>query len=288
MHAMGGVIDLRQFSGLRHILPKTKTLMLIGCLALAGFPLLAGFWSKDEIVHASFAYHPVVGLIMLATAGLTAYYTFRMYFLCFHGPTRLPKEAGEHPHESPPVMLRPLYLLAFGAIFAGYLGVTFMGAPDKSFLGFLQPHGFFHRYLEPSSVVSGPVHEGGVWLMYVSAAVALGGILLAWVRYGEAPAADPDKAALGGVWKLWNAKYYMDELYQRIFVEPLRGLGRFFFATDNNGIDGIIWLVTAVPRGMGAGLRLLQHGALQGYALGMVIGLAVLLLIWRWLEAGAA
>ncbi|MFQ5806756.1 MAG: NADH-quinone oxidoreductase subunit L [Phycisphaerae bacterium] len=287
MHAMGNVIDLRHFSGLGNILPKTRNLMLIGCLALAGFPLLAGFWSKDEIVHASFEYHPVVGVIMLVTAGLTAYYTFRMYFLCFHGPTRLPEEAGAHPHESPPVMIRPLYLLAVGSIFAGYLGVRGTMLMGDSFLGFLKPHGYFHRYLHDSTLVGGEQHGGGIWLMYVSAAIAIAGIWLAWVRYVEAPAADPDKAALGGLWKLWNAKYYVDEIYDRLFVRPLRRLGQFFFATDNNGIDGLIWVVCAVPRGLGAGLRLVQLGALQGYALGMVIGLVALLLLWRWVEAGA-
>jgi NADH-quinone oxidoreductase subunit L len=288
MHAMGGIIDLRQFSGLRDILPKTKNLMLIGCLALAGFPLLAGFWSKDEIVHASFEYHPIVGVIMLITAGMTAYYTFRMYFLCFNGPTRLPKEAGDHPHESPPVMIRPLYVLALGAVFAGYLGVEFTPLAGDSFLGFLKPHGYFHHYLESSTI---PYHEsegGGLWLMYLSAAIAIGGIALAWVRYGTAPAEDPDKAALGPVWRLWNAKYYMDEIYDRAFVRPLRGLGKVFFGTDNYGIDGLIWFVTAIPRALGGTLRFLQHGALQGYALGMAIGLVVLLILWRWLENGGA
>ncbi|MBU0639052.1 MAG: NADH-quinone oxidoreductase subunit L [Planctomycetes bacterium] len=285
MHAMGGVIDLRHFSGLRRILPKTYWLTLIGCLALAGFPLLAGFWSKDEIVHACFAYHPVVGVIMLATAGMTAYYTFRMFYLCFHGPTRLPKEAGEHPHESPPVMLRPLYVLAAGAIVAGYVGVTPKVSLGESFLGFLNPHGFFHRFLAGSTLHYEVHPGGGVLLMYVSAIIAIAGIVLAYMRYGEAPTADPDRAALGGLWRVWNAKYYVDEIYERIFVQPLRRLGEFFFATDNHGIDGLIWLVTAVPRGLGAGLRFLQSGALQAYALGMVIGLAVLMLLWRWMDA---
>jgi NADH-quinone oxidoreductase subunit L len=124
--------------------------------------------------------------------------------------------------------------------------------------------------------------------MYLSAAIAIGGIALAWVRYGTAPAEDPDKAALGPVWRLWNAKYYMDEIYDRAFVRPLRNLGRFFFGTDNYGIDGLIWFVTAIPRALGGTLRFLQHGALQGYALGMAIGLVVLLILWRWFENGGA
>ncbi len=286
MHQMGHVIDLRKFSGLGRILPHTRNTMLVGCLALAGFPLLAGFWSKDEIVHASFQYHPAVGVLMLATAAMTAYYTFRMYFLCFHGPTRLPDEAGEHPHESPRVMTIPLYVLAVGAALAGYLGVTVAGGAH-SFLGFLRPHGLLHHYLHGSTIiVDENAHAGGgLWLMYLSALLAIGGIAAAWLRYGTAPRVDPDSITLGRLWSIWNAKYYVDEFYDRAFVRPLRGLGRLCFAIDRNGIDGLIWVVTAVPRGLGAGLRLIQNGAMQTYALGMAIGVTALVLIWRWMEA---
>ncbi len=292
MHSMGGVIDLRRFSGLRDVLPRTRILMLTGCLALAGFPLLSGFWSKDEIVHAAFdspTGHslPWLGWVMLATAALTSYYTFRMYFLCFSGPLRLPEEAGEHPHESPPVMLRPLYVLAAGAILAGFLGVTLKFSGSESFLGVFKPHGFFHEYLAPSTIVPGEKHGGGLWLMYLSGAIAIGGIALAWARYGTAPQKDPDQAALGEVWNLWHAKYWVDELYDAAFVRPLRRLGQVLFAIDRNAIDGAVWFVSAVPRGTGAMLRLMQGGVMQAYALGMVLGLTVLLLAWGWL-AGAA
>jgi NADH-quinone oxidoreductase subunit L len=285
MHAMGGVIDVRRFSGLRAVLPQTRTLMLIGCLALAGVPPLAGFWSKDEIVHAAFASEmghrlPWLGWVLIATAGLTAYYTFRMYFLCFHGPLRLPHEAGE-PHESPPVMLRPLYVLALGALLAGLLGVHLRFSWGESFLGFLAPHGFFHHYLASSTIVPGPHHGGGLWIMYLSAAVAIAGIALAWVRHATAPEVDPDAAALGPLWRVWRCKYWVDELYDALLVQPLRGLAQVFDAIDRHGIDGVVWLVAAAPRAAGYALRGLQRGALQGYALGMLTGLALLLLLWR-------
>lgn len=285
MHAMGGVIDLRQFSGLRHVLPKTYRVMLVGCLALAGFPLLSGFWSKDEIVHAAFARNSVTGVLMLATAGLTAYYTFRMFFLCFHGRLRLPAEAGEHPHDAPPVMIAPLWVLALGAILAGYVGVT-PHVSGSAFLGILAPHGYLHHYLHQSTVVVGAKLTEAPWLMYVSALVAIGGILLARRRYGTAPEADPDRQSLGGLWRLWNAKYYFDEIYDHLFVRPLRDLGRVFFATDNHGVDGAVWLVAAVPRGLAFLLHFFQRGALQAYALGMVVGVTVLLLVLSWLRKG--
>ena len=285
MHAMGGVIDLRQFSGLRHVLPRTYNVMLIGCLALAGFPLLAGFWSKDEVVHAAFERNAIVGVIMLLTAGMTAYYTFRMFFMCFHGKFRLPDEAGEQPHDAPAVMFVPLCLLAVGAIFAGYLGVTPGGGPD-AFLRLFRPHGYFHAYLGHSTVGHPEHGSGGLWLMNVSALVALAGIGLAWVRYGAAPRTEPDQQLLGRLWNLWHAKYYVDEIYDRVFVRPLRSLGRCFFGTDNYGVDGVIWVVTAVPRGLAFGLHYLQCGALQAYALGMVVGVVVLLMLWSWIGAG--
>ncbi len=289
MHAMGGVIDLRHFSGLRGVLPHTYRLTLIGCLALAGFPLLAGFWSKDELVHAAFERHWLLGALLLLTAALTAYYTFRMFFLCFHGPLRLPKEAGEHAddvHESGAIMLRPKGVLAAGAVLAGFVGVSLSFSLDSAFLGFLKPHGAFHHYLESSTILKPAAHHGGgAWLMYVSALIAIGGIFAARARYGEAPTRDPDAAALGGLWNLWHAKYYVDEIYDRALVRPLRSLGDFFFASDRLGIDGLIAAVAAVPQGLGLIMRLFQQGALQGYALGMVFGIGLLLLAWRWIGA---
>ncbi len=288
MHAMGNVIDLRRFSGLKDVLPTTYKLMGVGCLALSGFPLLAGFWSKDTILHAAFfsdmAHQlPWLGWVMLITATMTAYYTFRMFFLCFHGEQRLPAEAGHHPHDMGPVMQRPLYVLAFGAVAAGYLGVAFKFG-GESFLGFLYPSGFFHGYLGSSTLVHAAHHAGGAWVMYLSVLLGLTGIGLAYLRYGTAPQRDPDQAALGGLWNLWHARYYVDELYQAIFVQPLRRLGDLCFAIDRAGIDGLVWFVAAVPRGAAAVLRVFQGGALQGYALSMVVGLAILAALWRWMD----
>ncbi|TWT45784.1 NADH-quinone oxidoreductase subunit L [Phycisphaerae bacterium RAS1] len=287
MHAMGGVIDLRRFSGLRSVLPKTYWLMLIGCLALAGFPFLAGFWSKDEIVHAAYERDQNVGVILLITAFMTAYYTFRMFFLCFHGRKRLPEEAGEHPHESPPVMLWPLYVLAFGAVFAGYLGVGGFDGDLLHTFFFFKPHGFVHHYLETSTLMIPPPLEGNSTLMYVSAVVAIAGIALAYARYGKAPQVDPDAALLGPVWKLWNIKYYVDEIYDTAFVRPLRSLGRMFVATDDKAVDGALTVGAGLPQAFGIGMRFLQQGALQGYALTMALGVTALLLLWRYVQPDA-
>lgn len=282
MHSMGGVIDLRHFSGLRSVMPNTYVQCLVGCLALAGFPLFAGFWSKDEIVHATLERSQFAGTILLITAFMTAYYTFRMFFMCFHGPLRTPPQAGDHPHDSPPSMLAPLWVLAIGAVAAGFAGVTL--APGDGFLGFLRPHGFFHHYVEQSTIVRGAEHAGGGYgLMYLSAGISIAGIGLAWVRYGQAPQTDPDAKLLGPLWQLWHVKYWVDEIYEALFVVPARKLGRIFFATDQYGINGIVFGVARIPRGVGAVLRFSQRGALQGYAVGTITGMVLLLLLWNWL-----
>lgn len=283
MHAMGNIIDIRYFSGLRRMLPTTYRLMLIGCLALAGFPLLAGFWSKDEIVHAAVVHRPWVGVVLLATAAMTAYYTFRMFLMCFHGPERLPPEAGEHPHDATPLMVTSLIPLAIGAVFAGYVGVSLAPSLSDSFLGYFSPHGFYHDYIADSSMVLPAQHGGGAIWMYVSGLIAIAAMALAYVRYGEAPQDEPDQRALGPLWNLWNAKYFVDEIYQALFVRPLRRLGDLFFATDNHGVDGLVNWIGRVPMFAGAAIRTLQRGAVQGYALGTVLGLGLMMLILRWL-----
>ncbi len=287
MHAMGGVIDLRRFSGLRGVLPRTHILMLWGCLALAGFPLLSGFWSKDEIVHAAFERSTLLGLVMLATAFMTAYYTFRMFFLAFEGRERLPEEAGEHPHDSPAVMILPLRVLMVGAILGGFAGVSlFGGAAGDSFLGVLTPGGWFQSYLASSTIVRSAQHGGGAWLLYVSTLVALAGIVLAWLRYGTAPRRDPDAAALGRMWQWWHHKYWVDELNDRALVRPLRRTGRALFEIDERLIDGLVRLAAGLARGVGAGLRWMQRGSLQGYGLAMLLGL-LFLMVW-WLASAPA
>jgi NADH-quinone oxidoreductase subunit L len=284
MHAMGGIIDVRRFGGLRRLMPVTFATFLIGSLALAGFPLLAGFWSKDEIIHAAMTQQPVLGALALLTAVLTAFYTFRMVYLAFWGEQRVP--AGVHAHESGGWMLFSLVLLSVGAVFAGYAGVTFHAG---GFVGIFEPHGAFHHFLEPVMApfaaaahdeYAEPVaHEAGYTMMYVSALLAIGGILAAYVCYVMAPSI-PQKAAAAwpNVYRTLNRKYYVDELYGQIIVRPLWKLGELIFGTDNYFIDGLIWVVTAVPRLIGHILRTFQRGALQTYGLGMVIGLIVIVI----------
>jgi NADH-quinone oxidoreductase subunit L len=292
MHAMGGVIDIRRFSGLGRSMKITATTFWIGGLALAGFPLLSGFWSKDEIIHAALSSDmPWLGWIGLVAAWLTAFYTFRMIFMAFHGPQRLP--VGEaHAHESGRWMTVPLMVLSVGAVFAGYAGVSLEA---HGFLGFLAPHGSFQHFLKsvlpgaPTATAVGAGETGGLLraghtLMYVSGLIALWGIWTAWFFYRRRPTIPMALAlASGPVYRMLYHKYYADEIYDRVFVRPLRRLAEFCFGIDKYFINGVLWLIAAVPRAVGFGLKRWQTGALQGYAAGMVAG--VLVLLWWMLLA---
>jgi NADH-quinone oxidoreductase subunit L len=283
MHAMSGVIDIRRFSGLGKTMKITAATFWIGGLALGGFPLLSGFWSKDEIIHAAlFGDMPWLGVLALATALLTAFYTFRMIFLAFHGPERLPQSV-THARESGPWMTAPLILLAVGAVLAGYVGVTPEGG---GFVGMFRPYGAFHHLLAPVFKAAHlvrediPVEHGGFALMYVSSLLAILGVGAAWFLYRRRPAI-PTALAMAepSLHRLLANKYYVDELYDAAFVQPLRGLARFCYAFDQYFINGILWLIAAVPRSIGYGLKTWQKGALQGYALAMIVGL-LLMMLW--------
>ncbi|MFO0971886.1 MAG: NADH-quinone oxidoreductase subunit L [Phycisphaerae bacterium] len=271
MHAMAGEIDLRRFSGLARSMRVTAVTFWIGGLALAGFPMLSGFFSKDEIIHAALTQSPLLGAVTLLTALLTAFYTFRMIFLAFHGAARRPANV-EHVHESGPWMALPLVLLAVGAIFAGYVGFGHGGQPREWLASAL-----------PGAAESEVAHESGLperTVMIVSASLAIVGIAAAWFVYRRRPAWPIAVAfMLPGPYQLLKNKYYIDELYDAAIVRPLRGLGRVCYGVDRYGINLLLFLITAVPRMLGFMLRGLQAGAMQGYALAMVVGLAAMMVL---------
>jgi len=303
MHAMGGVIDVRQFGGLAKAMKVTAVPFWVGGLALAGFPLLAGFWSKDEIVHAALSGGmPWLGVLALVTALLTAFYTFRMVFTAFHGKQRLPRGV-EHAHESGRWMTVPLALLAVGAALAGYVGVSWH---TGGFLGVFEPGGGFQRFLAPvferahaastaagahaagglsghaveaAGEAAGAASHGGHGLMYFSAVLSILGMAVAWLFYRRQPMLPKILAvAMPNVYRVLLNKYYVDELYDWALVRPLRRLGDLCYGIDQYVINSILWLITAVPRAVGFGLKGWQQGALQGYALGMAAGIMVL--VW--------
>jgi NADH-quinone oxidoreductase subunit L len=284
MHAMGNVIDMRRFGGLRYALPTTHWTFLCGALALAGFPLLSGFWSKDEILAATFEASHVEGnpfglvytllfVSALITAGLTAFYTFRAYFLTFWGELRIPPEAGEHAHESPPVMTVPLTILAVGAVGLGIVVEPFN-------------HAFSHLLTRTPGL--GPLdHVLHLAIMIGSTVFALGGIGVALWMYVLRPGmADRFATSLQGLYQLSLNRFYLDEIFSYFIVQPLVGFAEFCRIIDLYVLDGLVDLIGQVPRFLGQVFRPIQNGLAQFYALAMALGLAVFMLALVWRYAG--
>jgi NADH-quinone oxidoreductase subunit L len=283
MHAMGGVIDMRRFSGLRRLLPTTHWTFLCGAAALAGVPLLSGFWSKDEILSS--AWHAghlggvfaggylTVFFVGLITAGLTAFYTFRAYFLTFWGEEKIPEEAGHHAHESPRVMLVPLMILAVGAVGVGIVVEPFTGGLSR----LLGEHWLGGEELTESF--------GARLIMWtVSSLVALAGIGLAYWMYVLRPGLPGQLARnLQALYQLSLNKFHLDELYAALVVQPLQGLADFFKAFDLLIVDGLVDLAGRLPQFLGQLFRPIQNGLVQFYALATILGLSVFLaaLAWR-------
>ena len=233
IHALSGEQDIRKMGGLTKKIPWTHRLFLIGTIAIAGLPPLAGFWSKDEIMGHAFVHHHYL-LYSIAAVGafLTSFYMFRLTYLTFYGPSRMDHHTEEHVHESPMVMIAPLMALGFLSVVGGVL------------LGFPPEHGWLHQFLEP---VIGPLgeHEASIGLMVLlmggATLIAVLGWGLAHFLYYVSPmTADGWAAKFSGAYSTLLNKYYVDELYDFLVVEPLKRLGQFLDWFDRTIVDGVV------------------------------------------------
>jgi len=286
MHAMAGVIDIRRFGGLRRVMPVTHWTFLFGCLALAGIFPFAGFWSKDlilEAVHEQAGGGAGAGALMyqalywaaVGTAALTAFYTFRAYFLTFWGKELIPEEAGDHAHESSRVMTVPLMVLALCALGVGAYFEWTHGF--SHFLGHT-PSAVYHAGLAPAAEHGGALD---LTIPLTGTAVSVGGILLAALLY----VGPREKLVAGltavmtrlGLYRVSHRKFYFDEIYYGLVVGPLKVLAWLSYAVDRFVIDGLVNVCGLVPKAFGATLRPLQNGMIQFYALAMILGLLVLM-----------
>jgi NADH-quinone oxidoreductase subunit L len=275
MHAMAGEIDIQKMGGLKKHMPVTYWTFLIASLSIAGIPGLAGFFSKDEILWLAYNYGTIGKIVWLmgtAVAALTAFYSFRIIFLAFHGKFRGTHEQEHHLHESPKVMTIPLTILAIGAVSAGWIGI-----PSALGGGNWIAH-FFEPVLGHPHITA--THMEEYMVMGISITAAIAGILISWIFYSLKPEIPKNLAEkFKGIYTmLWN-KYYVDELYDLIIVRPTRWTANTVFGaiTDGKIIEGIVNGVPAVIRNLGERFRKMQTGQLQHYAISMAIGLFVIL-----------
>jgi NADH-quinone oxidoreductase subunit L len=295
IHAMGGEQDLRKMGDLRKRIPVTFWTMTIGTLAISGAPLLSGFFSKDEILWQAFSSHQskiTFWVIAITAAFMTAFYMFRMWYLAFFGKPRMDHHTMEHIHESPGTMTVPLMILAFLSLVGGFIGIP-AALAVPSF-----PVDFFHWM----SSVTGAIHAEGaepahgleIVLMVVSIAVAGAGVLFATLMYLKKPeTAVKVGAAFPRLYQLLYHKYYVDEIYNALVIQPIKKLCIVLGIFDLKVIDGIvngtawttlktsivsIWvdvnfvdlavnLVGAIVRYFGGLVRKMQTGLVQNYGL---------------------
>ncbi len=273
MHGLpDGELDIRKMGNLRAKMPTTYALFLIGASALAGFPLLSGFFSKDGILLHAANDNILLYLIGLFTALLTAFYSFRAVFMAFWGEAR-DQRIHEHAHESPAVMTRPLWVLAFLAVVGGLLNLPFLLTME--------------HYLEASVGVPSfhPSVPMELVLLAVSALVALAGIGLAYGRYVQG--ADTGVGRLSaGITRLArplepiaSRKWLVDELYAALIVGPLLALSSWFSRVVDQGVvDGAVNLVGQANLAVGGALRKVHNGLVPTYALSLFCGVVALLL----------
>jgi NADH-quinone oxidoreductase subunit L len=321
IHALAGEQDLRRMGGLRKALPVTYWTFLVGTLAIAGVPLLSGFFSKDELLFRAFASgHPYLWFFGTVASLLTACYMFRLVFLAFHGeraPDAILHPAGGQLHDAPRPMAIALVVLAVGAALVGYVGVP----------GVLGGSNRIERFLEPSFTVdssrpaphsqaSGPGEGDGdragvaaagavgtvagaaagstggehdrsleAGLMLVSTLVALAGIGLAWLFFLRRPAlAEAVAARFPRLHRLLLKKYYVDEIYDAGIVQPVRIVSEqgLWKGVDVGLIDGAVNGAGVTVRGASQWLRLLQTGSIRAYAASLMVGAVLLLGYLLW------
>ena len=228
IHALSDEQDLRKMGGIWRQVPVTYTMMWIGSLALAGFPFFAGFYSKDMILEAAYGAHTGMGMLAFwlgcAAALLTAFYSWRLLILAFHGTPRASDEVMAHVHESPNVMTLPLVPLALGAIFAGWMGYDlFVGHHWQDFWG-------SSIFILPSHGAMEAAHHVPTWVKLLPIGLASAGVVgayIAYVRLPWLPISIAERA--GALYRFLFNKWYFDELYDRIFVGPAVRIGRLLW-----------------------------------------------------------
>lgn len=258
--------NIDEMGGLWNKMKTTGVLFLIGCLAIAGFPLFSGFFSKEEILATTLA-DGRYGLfaIALITAMLTAIYMFRLFFMVFTGESRSDMR---HVKESPAIMTLPMMVLGVLAVVAGFMHTHWFG----TFLG---------DWLAQTTLPRGHVEvDAPLWLMIVATAVSLLGMYIAWAIYGKGRNTREKLANdFSGLYQLSYNKYYVDELYHHTFVRGTKGLGTLFNYVEKYIVEMLVLGVVALPKALGSNHSKLQNGQVQTYGTVAFIGLVIILIV---------
>jgi len=310
IHALSGEQDMRHMGGLRSKIPVTFWTMTIGTFAIAGFPPLAGFFSKDQILWKAWSSPHGSGILWgvgLLTAGITSFYMFRLWFMTFFGERRAAEHAasndhghghngdGDHVHESPKVMLVPLMILAFLSIFGGLVGVPKALGGGNRFDQFLTPAMNPSAESMPAGHKPGELQEQAAaehenpameWIFTgASVGVAAFGFFMAWLLYYKRRDL-PEKysAQLNGLYTLVRDKYRVDELYDWLFVQPVIKLSRNFLwqQVDVETIDGLVNEMGDSAQHISNEARKMQSGNIRSYAGWVALGAAAVVAYMIW------
>jgi len=270
IHAMHHEQDIRKMGGLKSKLPITHITFLIGCIAIAGVPPFSGFFSKDEILAAAFAKNPIYWGLGVIGAAMTAFYMFRLYATTFLGQFRGTDEQAHHLHESPSAMTLPLILLAVASAIAGAIGIPALMGGN---------HWLSHQLVpiigETKEVALS--HSTEWALMGASVGIAIIALLIAINRY-KRQADEVPQTAMG---KFLYNKWYVDELYNAVIVQPLNRFAGFLKEViEKNIIDGAVNGTGKIVQYSARKIRLVQNGQVGYYILFIVLGIIVLFLCW--------
>lgn len=275
IHAMSGEQDIRNMGGLKKYMSATHITFLLGCLAIAGMPPFSGFFSKDEILAAAYAKNPVLWVIAVGGAVMTAFYMFRLYALTFLGKFRGTHEQEHHLHESPKAITIPLVILAILSVIGGWIGIPeiFMHGGHR-----------LEEFLAPVFAQSNAItvkhhlsHSTEYLLMGASVVLALAALVYAWIRFSKYQKTGKEETGLG---KLLENKWYVDELYDSIIVKPVLSIGKYFNnVVEKKGIDGFVNGIGKAVNYSSRQIRLLQSGQVGAYVLMMVLGILILFIV---------
>ncbi|MEO5906527.1 MAG: NADH-quinone oxidoreductase subunit L [Saprospiraceae bacterium] len=278
IHALHGEQDIRNMGGLKKLIPITFITFLLASLAISGFPLLSGFFSKDEILAHAFEQNMGIWIILSLSSLLTAFYMFRLVYLTFANSFRGTEETRSHIHESPWTMTLPLVVLCVLSVFGGLLGLPSIFHVNHWLAGYLSnvtdgSSSFLHHGNKIS-------HSMEIILMSIAGIGAIAAILFARYQYVIRKQLPPDEAALSGFEKVVYNKFYVDELYEALITKPLFKLSTIFGGlVDKQIVDRFVNGVANTLDAGGRTLRLIQTGNTGFYVFAMVVGMILLFII---------